>query len=170
MKRKSYFLKLACLITIIVFFAVLIFKFYPNKDLDMVNIEKLEKQVTVGKVFPMSDFLNIEGETICIVFPYHIEFMSNEPDSAVINKNLEAINYKISETDLAFLVFDRTKIPQILVKQTNLKLLAPHELKTIKALTPPDSFEPVICAKLDNAYISRIDYQNQSYYVIGKMK
>ncbi len=160
-------------VLVAVFFSMLLISM-PGCDSEdrrqLIKKHQLENELKVGQVLRLSSLVKTSDGVVCILYPYRTRVTQQHPQSARINSYLEASGYTANESHWAFVVaepervhlsrFKRSRKLDIVSRATQLG----YETQLLPA------FVPTHCTSLAQAGITKIEWHNYIYLIMGEIR
>lgn len=136
----------------------------------MLNEEKLQK-IKDGSVVKLSDLIHENADAVCVLHPYQNRVADRYPESVVVNKYLENINYQASESYWSLVALTSGSSKHYTFKRSkDLDVFATHGLKSSATVDLPVNFEMAECASFDRAALFKASIGERIHMIFGNIK
>ena len=126
------------------------------------------RSIPVGKATPVSDLTTFDAALICILYPYETHVDPNVALAERINAYLDGAKYTADEGHWSIVLAGKETIELVTFRRSRqLDILAKHEISTVVADMLPEHFSPKDCANGAKSALTKIEYRDRTYVVLG---
>lgn len=133
--------------------------------------EEILKGIKLGSVVKLSDLIHDKADIICILHPYQDKVSEKHPESVVMNRYLQDIKYRASESYWSLVTSTSFSTTHYTFKRSKvLDIFAAHSQISSAAVALPATFEMAECASFEQAALFKTAISGRVYMMFGSVK